>query len=236
MSYSDDKLQLLALAEERQAHGFTTKECPSPGLVRTMVSELREEQNKQFVTFRLPDTSEAMYCLCQYAGTRENGYEALRAVHPEARIRWDHRIHTRKSPSPAQKHERSARAESDRRSSKVRQRTYKAHEKQGGELEVFWRHRHRTMQSIENILSIPEMLVSANVPAVEAESLLEDLNELAAYTDSLISLIHSKVDDAAFAEKIAKLRNVDGRSPEEAETFLAQADKLERKRRQRLDG
>ena len=199
-----------------------------------MISELREELGHQFVTFRLPQASEAMYCLCQYAGSQEDDYAALRDLYPDARIRRDHRIHTRKRSSPDHTHTQSTRADADRRAARARQSGYKAREKQGGELAVFWRHRHRTMQSIENILSIPATLVSGKVPPEEAESLLEDLNELAAYTDALISLIHSKVDDATFAEKIAKLRNVEGRSPEEAEIFLAQAHKLERKRRQRL--
>jgi len=198
-----------------------------------MVSEVRDEQGAQFVTFRLPDEPEARYCLCEYAGTKADNYAALHEVHPDARIRFDHRIARKRTAAEPAK-ARSARAESDRRSARKKQTAHRGREKETSELEVFWRLRLRVMQSIENVLSIPEPLVASTVPADEAESLLEDLNDLAAYADNLISLIHSKVDDAAFAEKLAKLRNVDGRSPEEAEAFLAQATKLERKRQNRL--
>ena len=76
--------------------------------------------------------------------------------------------------------------------------------------------------------------MSADVPAEEFPSLLSDLTELRAYADTLIAYIHGKVEDAAFDERIDKLRNVEGRPPEEAASFLAAADRLERQRQHRL--
>jgi len=233
MSYSDDKKQLLALAHERKAEGFAPDDLPTPSVVRTMVSEVRAEQGALFVTFRLPEERESRYCLCQYAGSKADGYAALRQYYPEAHVRFDHR-NSRKRGAGESKWEPSQRAETDRRNARKAQAAHRAQEKTGGDLEVFWRLRVRLAESIENVLSIPESLMASEVPVDQAESLLEDLNDLAAYTDTLISLIHGKLDDAAFVEKLEKLRNIDGRSPEEAAAFLTQAAKLERKRLRRL--
>lgn len=232
-SYSEEKKRLLALAHERQGEGLRPADSRTPDLFRTLVSELRVEQGVQFVRFKVGDT-ESRYCLCDYAGGAEDQYSGLRLAHPEAKVGRDDRIAAQRRGSTSSGSQKSKRAQADRRRAKTDQSSHRAREKAGGDLEVYRRMRHRTSQSIENVISIPELLVSSKVPEDEAESLLEDLNDLAAYADTLIALIHGKVDDAAFAARIAKLRNVEGRSPEETRAFLAQAAKLERKRQQRL--
>jgi len=231
-AYTENKRQMLALARERKAAGFATKECDDPGLVRTWVSELRKE-GYEFVTFRLPDASEARYALAQFTGSRSDDYAALRAVHPEAHVKQDDRVPRRRPPG-AEPFQESQRAAQTRRGARARAQEYRRKEATAADLEIYMRGRRRLLESIENVTSIPVQLMAAQVPADEAASLLEDLTDLRAYADVLVSCIHGKVEDAAFAERVAKLRNVDGRPPQEASAFLEAADRLEREREKRL--
>lgn len=233
-TYSENRELTLRLAQQREAEGFATHECEEPGLVRTWVSELREKGH-EFVTFRLPDSAEARYALAEFAGTKHDGYAALRAAHPEAQISRDDRV-PKKGKVKAKPFEVSQRADDARRSAKGRTQELKRKEAANdlAELEVYLRGRRRLLESIENVTSIPAVLMSSKVPADDVGSLLEDLTELRAYADTLIAYIQGKLDDDAFDQRIEKLRNVEGRPPEEAAAFLAMADKLERQRQQRL--
>ncbi|WP_027007216.1 hypothetical protein [Conexibacter woesei] len=228
--YTDNKRQMLALAKERGAAGFATSECADPGLVRTWVSELRTE-DYEFVTFKLPGASEARYALAEHTGTEHDNYATLRASHPQATVIRDDRKPRKPRAVPI---EASERADDARRNARRRATAFKRAEISATDLEIYVRGRRRLAESIENVTSIPPLLMSGTVPIDDVASLLEDLTELRAYTDTLISYIHDKVDDAAFAERLAKLRNVTGRPPEEAKAFLTAADKLEREREKRL--
>jgi hypothetical protein len=231
-TYTENKRLVLALAQERGAEGFATHECPDPGLVRTWVSELREEGHR-FVTFRLPAMSEARYALADAVGTRHDDYAALRAVHPDAVVKKDDRLPSKRKPK-AEPFAPSARADEARKSARRRAHELRRKEATAGELEIYMRGRRRLLESIENATSIPAMLMSEAVPVEDVESLLEDLTDLRAYADTLIAFIQGKVGDAAFMDRLTKLRNVEGRPPEEAAAFLAMADKLEQQRQHRL--
>ena len=230
-TYSEKKMEVLTMAQERRAKGFATHEFEDAGLVRTWVSELREEGH-EFVTFQLPGVSASRYALSQFVGTKHDGYMALRAVHPDAKVKRDDRLPSKRKPMAAP-FEESPRAEQARRSAGTR-RPVQAYGAGGRAARDYLLGRRRLLESIENVTSIPASLMSADVPAEDVTSLLSDLTELRAYADTLIAYIHGKVEDAAFDERIDKLRNVEGRPPEEAASFLAAADRLERQRQHRL--
>lgn len=64
----------------------------------------------------------------------------------------------------------------------------------------------------------------------------DDLTSLGIWMDRTLFALQGKMDDAAIEAKLKQLRDVSGRSPEEADNFLRYADKLERIYRKRLAG
>ena len=71
--------------------------------------------------------------------------------------------------------------------------------------------------------------------ATYMESVYEALVNHAIWVKDAITYAHSHLDDHAVRQRIAALRNVEGRLPEEAELYLAQADLLERQLENRLN-
>lgn len=66
--------------------------------------------------------------------------------------------------------------------------------------------------------------------------LLDDLISLGVWTDRATSAMQGRLEDADVRAKIAQLRNVNGRTPEEAAIFQKRADKLERQLGLRVSG
>jgi len=65
---------------------------------------------------------------------------------------------------------------------------------------------------------------------------LDDLLNLAAWTEQRIVETQARLGEAPIRERIAKMRNVSGRPAAEAAAFLARADRLERQLNNRLSG
>ena len=122
-------MEVLTMAQERRAKGFATHEFEDAGLVRTWVSELREEGH-EFVMFELPGVSASRYALSQFVGTKHDGYMALRAVHPDAKVKRDDRLPSKRKPMAAP-FEESPRAEQARRSAGTRAHQFRRMERAG---------------------------------------------------------------------------------------------------------
>ena len=88
------------------------------------------------------------------------------------------------------------------------------------------------------ILQLTAILESVDVAAydlADAEDVSffhDDLVALQMWMDRSIGLASSRLDDAALERKISKLREVNGRTPEEQRTALMLAERLEQRRRE----
>lgn len=89
------------------------------------------------------------------------------------------------------------------------------------------------MCSVLNIWN-PEGLDLDEVILWRVSDIHDDLVTLAEWTDRTLSSVQGWLGDRDVREKIAKLRNTTGRTPEEAATALRLAAKLERKLETRL--
>lgn len=76
--------------------------------------------------------------------------------------------------------------------------------------------------------------INDNVAMWSATDIYDDLILLGEWLDRTLSSIQGRLSDQDVRNKIAKLREVDGRTPEEIETALKLADRLERKLENRL--
>lgn len=85
---------------------------------------------------------------------------------------------------------------------------------------IEWRER------LERCIDHLEAGMAAAPPGMSPEETLYEVDDLRRHADSLTTLIEAMDRRARRQLKIAALRNVDGRTPEEADLFLAKADEL----------
>lgn len=97
-----------------------------------------------------------------------------------------------------------------------------------GEFSGWVRARRRILENIELLIAIEPMMFWEAADREDLAAVARDLTVLREWIDCVADAFDIRTADDKTRERIEKLRNVAGREPSEAPSYLAKADKLER--------
>jgi hypothetical protein len=116
-----------------------------------------------------------------------------------------------------------------RRQVRVEERVDPARMRQSGEYRTWYSVRKRVQTTIDLLVQVDNMAFWNAAPEDELEAVLKDLEVLIVWAETASESIALRFGDDALVEKIEKMRNHNGRTPAEIETFNRMADKLSRR-------
>jgi hypothetical protein len=98
-----------------------------------------------------------------------------------------------------------------------------------GEFSGWVRARRRILENIELLIAIEPMVFWEAADSDDLEGVVRDLTVLREWIDCVADAFDMRQADDKTRDRIEKLRDVAGREPSEAPSYLAKADELERK-------